>query len=247
MLIVNADDLGRTIGINQGIFEAHARGIVTSATLMVSYPAAEAAARELHAYPDLGVGLHVQLTGGRPLTDPESIPSLVGADGRFPAKPEGHGELRLEEVLVEVEAQLARFSALVGGTPTHLDSHHHSHRLPVVTEALARVARRIGVPVRRSSEAIAARLAADGIATTDHFVERFFGGEVRLDVLLEILARVPRGSTELMCHPALVDAELEASSSYVVERVLELELLTDPAAYAAIRARGIRLAHFGTW
>jgi predicted glycoside hydrolase/deacetylase ChbG (UPF0249 family) len=247
VLIVNADDLGRTIGINQGIFEAHARGIVTSATLMVSYPAAEAAARALHAYPDLGVGLHVQLTGGVPLCEPGRVTSLVGADGRFPAKPEGHGELRLDEVLLEVEAQLARFSLVVGGTPTHLDSHHHSHRLPVVTEALARVAQRIGVPVRRSSEAIAARLAADRIRTTDYFVERFFGADVRLEVLLDILAHVPRGSTELMCHPAVVDPELEASSSYVAERERELELLTDPAVYSALRARGIRLAHFGTW
>jgi predicted glycoside hydrolase/deacetylase ChbG (UPF0249 family) len=109
------------------------------------------------------------------------------------------------------------------------------------------VAQRIGVPVRRSSEAIAARLAADRIRTTDYFVERFFGADVRLEVLLDILAHVPRGSTELMCHPAVVDPELEASSSYVAERERELELLTDSAVYSALRARGIRLAHFGTW
>ena len=70
LLIVNADDLGRTPGINAGIFEAHDRGLVTSATLMVGYPAAVAAAREAAARPGLGVGLHVQLTGGVPTLPP---------------------------------------------------------------------------------------------------------------------------------------------------------------------------------
>ena len=62
-LIVNADDLGHSTGINAGIFEAHERGLVTSATLMVGFPAAEAAARELARHPNLGVGLHTTLTG----------------------------------------------------------------------------------------------------------------------------------------------------------------------------------------
>ncbi|HUO86079.1 MAG TPA: ChbG/HpnK family deacetylase, partial [Thermoanaerobaculia bacterium] len=87
-LIVNADDLGRTAGINEGIFTAHRDGIVSSATLMVAYPAAVEAATALADHPRLGVGLHVQLTGGRPTLPAGRVPSLVDAEGRLPRNPE---------------------------------------------------------------------------------------------------------------------------------------------------------------
>lgn len=245
LLIVNADDLGRTPGINAGIFEAHRRGLVTSATLMVGFPAAEAAAAELAANSDLGVGLHVALTGGRPTLPPERVPSLVDAEGRLPRRPEGLARARRDEVLAEVRSQLRRFRELTGRSPTHLDSHHHTHRLPVVLDALVTVAGEAGLPVRNASPAVGERLRQAGIPTTDAFVERFFGAEARLDVLLEILGAVEPGVTELMCHPARVDDELRGASSYVEERELELAALTSPEAQRAVEAAGLRLIHFG--
>lgn len=245
VLIVNADDLGRTAGINAGIFGAHARGVVTSATLMVGFEAAREAAAELARYPGLGVGLHVTLTGATPLSPPERVPSLVDARGRFPAKPEGHGVLDPAEVRAEVEAQLARFRSLTGRWPTHLDSHHHSHRLPVVREVLIELAREHGLPVRNTSPEVGARLRTAGVATTDAFNERFFGPEATLEVWLEIIAGLAPGCTELMCHPAELDDELRASSGYVDERERELAVLTHPEARRALVARGVRLAHFG--
>ena len=89
LLIVNADDLGRTPGINAGVFEAHARGILTSATLMVGFPASRQAARQLDSHPGLGVGLHVTLTGDRPLSPAAAVPSLVDEQGRLPRWPDG--------------------------------------------------------------------------------------------------------------------------------------------------------------
>jgi len=132
-LIVNADDLGRTPGINAGIFEAHDKGVVTSATLMVNYPAASAVAELSRSAPGLGIGLHVALTGGPSALPPEQIPSLLDASGHLPAKPEGLGGARLEHVLLEARAQLRRFRELMGRDPSHLDSHHrrkrpHHHR-----------------------------------------------------------------------------------------------------------------------
>ena len=244
LLIVNADDLGRTPGINAGIFEAHRRGLVTSATLMVAFRAAETAAAELASHPGLGVGLHVALTGGAPTLPPGQVPSLVDDEGRLPRRPEGLARARPEEVLAEVESQLRRFRELTGRSPTHLDSHHHTHRLPVVLAALVTVAREAGLPVRNASPAVGERLRGAGIATTDAFVERFFGDEARLDVLLEILGAVGPGVTELMCHPARVDDELRNASSYVEERERELAALTAPAARGAVEAAGLRLVHF---
>ncbi len=246
LLIVNADDLGRTVGINDGIFEAHLHGLVTSATLMVAYPAAEDAAARLGELPNLGVGLHVALTGGPSILPADRLPSLTGAAGRLPAKPEEFVDPVLEEVLLEAKAQLARFRELTGRLPTHLDSHHHSHRHPVVCEALIALAGEHGLPVRNASADVAARLRRRAVTTTDAFVEDFFGEDARLDVLAKILRALGPGITELMCHPARVDDELRSTSGYAAEREFELAVLTSPEARQAVEELDLRLVHFGT-
>ena len=246
LLIVNADDLGRTAGINDGIFEAHRNGLVTSATLMVAYPAAEDAAARLGELPNLGVGLHIALTGGPSILPAEHLPSLTDAAGRLPAKPEGFVDPVLEEVLLEARAQLTRFRELTGRLPTHLDSHHHSHRHPVVCEALIALAGEHGLPVRNASADVEARLRRHAVTTTDAFVEGFFGEDARLDVLVGILRALGPGVTELMCHPARVDDELRSTSGYADERERELAVLTTPEARLAVEELGLRLVHFGT-
>lgn len=244
-LIVNADDLGRTRGINAGVARAHAEGIVTSATLMVAYPAAREVAALSAAHPRLGIGLHVALTGGPPLLPPARLRSLVDAGGRLPARPEGLAGADPAEIAAEARAQLERFRELLGRLPTHLDSHHHSHRLPAVLDALTALAREHGLPVRAASAGVAERLRQEGLRTTRTFVEDFFGEQATLPTLERVLARLPPGTSELMCHPAVVDDELRASSGYAAPRDQELAVLASPAALAAVRAAGVELAHFG--
>ncbi len=246
LLIVNADDLGRTPGINAGIFEAHARGILTSATLMVGYPAAVGAAREAAEHPGFGVGLHVALTGGRPLLPATSVPSLVDDEGRLPRWPDDLEGADPAEILAEARAQLERFRELTGREPTHLDSHHHSHRRPAVCDALITVAGEAGgVPVRNAGPEVAARLAAAGVKTPDAFVESFFGPGASWRHLAEVLGGLGPGVTEVMCHPAQVDDELRRGSTYAEERQAELQALTRPEARHMVEAEGIRLVHFG--
>jgi predicted glycoside hydrolase/deacetylase ChbG (UPF0249 family) len=111
-LIVNADDLGYTEGINRGILEAHERGIVTSTSLMVDRPAAEDGVARARGT-GLSIGLHAVLDGVEP-----------------------------ERCEAELARQLARFEELVGARPTHLDSHHHIHREAALAETFALFARR---------------------------------------------------------------------------------------------------------
>lgn len=245
LLIVNADDLGRTEGINRGIFEAHERGVVSSATMMVGFPAARSAAAALAEHPRLGVGLHVTLTGAVPTLPPREIPSLVDAKGQLARHPDALGAIVPREVRAEIRHQLELFRRMTGRLPTHLDSHHHSHRHPAVLDALIQVAREHHLPVRRSSIDIGRRLAAEGLRTTDRFDEGFFGETATLANLIDTLRGLRTGTTELMCHPGYADDELRRTSDYADDRDRELRLLTHPEAVAAVRECGITLAHFG--
>lgn len=244
-LIVNADDFGRTPGINRGVVDAHVRGVVTSTTLMVAYPAAKEAAASARANPGLGVGLHVALTGGRSVLPRSMIPSLVDAQQALPAKPEGLVGARPEEILLEVRAQLRAFRELMGRSPTHLDSHHHSQRIPAVLEALVTVSWETGLPVRAVSREMRARFSRERIPTNDRFLDSFYQSGASLDNLLRLLSTLNLETTEIMCHPAIVDDELRAGSSYADERNRELGILTQPEVRHAIQAAGIQLIHYG--
>lgn len=243
-LIVNADDLGRTAGINAGIFESHSAGILTSATLMVNCPAAREAAEQLDGVPRLGVGLHLVMAGGTPVLPPAEIPSLVDAEGRFPAGPDGVRDAVPAEVLAEARAQLALFQELTGRLPTHFDSHYHSHRIPVVCDALIELGRETSCPVRCASPAVRDRLIQADVTTTDAFVEDFYDRGATLEGMLEILHGLEPGVTEVMCHPGRVDDALRADSSYVEAREREIEILTDPRVRAEVERLGIELVTF---
>lgn len=244
-LIVNADDFGRTPGVNAGIVEAHQRGIVTSTTLMVNFPASAAAAALARENPTLGVGLHLALSGGKPTLPPDQVLSLVDTHGLLPPKPEGLAGARPAELVAEARAQLQRFRELVGREPTHFDSHHHSHRLPDVFEAMVTLCWETGLPLRNAAPWMSQRLRREGIPTSDVFLDGFFDEGVTHENLVRILGDVRPGVTELMCHPALVDEVLRAGSSYAEVRDREREILTDDQVRAAVQALGIRLIHFG--
>jgi predicted glycoside hydrolase/deacetylase ChbG (UPF0249 family) len=236
-LIVNADDFGHSHGVNQGIVKAHREGLVTSTTLMVLRPFAEHAARLAEGIRTLDVGLHVTLTGAppgqRPALTASDVPSLVDSKGYLPRNPSGLANASADQVEREILAQLAHFEELIGRAPSHLDSHHHSHRQPPVLEAIIRVARERSLPVRNASPEVAAELRQRGVVTTGYFVEEFFDEAVNVDDLLRLLANLPDGTTELMCHPGYVDDTLRRGSTYVAPRERELRSLCSPVVMEA--------------
>jgi predicted glycoside hydrolase/deacetylase ChbG (UPF0249 family) len=244
-LIVNADDLGRSAGVNRGILRAHREGIVTSTTLMANAPRAADAAALVRDQPRLGVGVHLVLTFAQPLSPPDEVPSLVRAGGLFPRRPqEIRGRVRGEEALAEFKRQIERATSLLGRPPTHLDTHHFVQEDDEVLWALMEIAREHDLPARHKTPAQRERLRAMEIRTTDHFRDEFYGREaVTARRLIGIIERLPDGTTELMCHPGDVDEELR-SSSYADERPLEVKALTDPAVRRAIQDGGVSLISF---
>jgi predicted glycoside hydrolase/deacetylase ChbG (UPF0249 family) len=172
LLIVNADDLGYDPEIDRGILEAHARGIVTSTTAMVTTAFSAAALRAAPA--TLGVGLHAVLARG----------------------------LAPGEIERALRDQLARFEDLRGAPPSHLDSHKHAHVEPAALAVFARVALERGLPVRAIDDASRATLRAGGVVTPDRFLGdaalRPAWTEQRLAAAISALEE---GTAELMSHP----------------------------------------------
>jgi predicted glycoside hydrolase/deacetylase ChbG (UPF0249 family) len=245
-LIVNADDFGRTSGVNAGVLEAHDSGIVTSATVMVLESAAEEGVSEAsRRAPRLSLGLHFVLTGGGlPTSPPDRIPSLL-LDGRFPRNAQAlPSELNPDDVSRELEAQISLFTKMAGRLPSHLDSHHHSALHPSVQPVFAEAARRRGLPVRASSESARDELRASGVATPDRFLDGFYGEGATAENLRAILRDLREETSELMCHPGRADPKLLSGSTYARERERELAILCDPQIRTLLGEAEIQLISF---
>jgi chitin disaccharide deacetylase len=222
VLIVSADDFGRSEGINAGVLRAHGEGIVTSAGLMVRWPAAEEAAEQARAA-GLDLGLHVELG------------EWTFARGQWEAVHEVVDIERPEDVASEIHRQLEAFRRLTGRDPTHLDSHQHVHLEPPATPVFRRAAAELGVPLR-----------ARGIGYTGDFYGQDgygvpFHDAISVEGLLRIIAKVRTGVSEIGCHPGLGD---DADSGYAREREIEVATLCDPRVRAAIEDAGIELRSF---
>jgi hopanoid biosynthesis associated protein HpnK len=155
LLIVNADDFGLEEEINAGIVEAHARGVVTTTSLMANGAAFEQAVELARANPSLDVGAHLALTRGPslvggPLLEPREVPGLVKGDGLFSKSPVALGA-RLALGLVsplqirkELRAQMEKIRA-TGLRITHVDGHQHVHLMPQVFRVVVELAREFDV------------------------------------------------------------------------------------------------------
>ncbi|MBX5476252.1 MAG: carbohydrate deacetylase [Clostridia bacterium] len=246
-VIVNADDFGLSASVNRGVIDAHRAGVVTSATVMANMPGFADAVRLARATPTLGVGLHVNLTYGRPLSPPELVPTLVGYDGAFfhrDLKERALGTWREEEVAREIAEQWNR-ARRAGLRLTHLDSHHHVQQFPVVYACMARLANREGLPMRRTADALPDAPAVPHPPTTDRLIsDVYFTGDGR-QRFLNHLRSIGSGVTELMTHPGYVDDDVRAISAWTDERAEEAKVLKDPSLVTAMNALGLRRIHYG--
>ncbi|HJQ26309.1 MAG TPA: ChbG/HpnK family deacetylase [Blastocatellia bacterium] len=225
LLIVNADDFGQSAGINRGVIEAFERGIVTSASLMVRWPAAAEAAAYAGAHPRLSLGLHLDLG------------EWAYGDGAWRALYQVVPLNDAQAVRDEAQRQLEAFRRLLGRHPTHIDSHQHVHKDEPVRSIMLDIAARLSLPLRHED----ARVyycgdfygqSAKGYACPEH---------ISVDALVEILRRLPQGITELGCHPGEA-GDLE--TMYRDERATELSTLCDERLRAALAAEGIKLCSF---
>ena len=225
-LIVNADDFGQSPGVNRGIAEAHERGIVTSASLMVRWPAAEAAATYARAHPALGVGLHVDL--GEWAHDGDAWRCR-------------YQRVNLDDAAAverEVRAQLECCRDLLGRDPTHLDSHQHVHLREPMRSILTRMAGELGVPLRHVTPGVRYHGGFYGQTATGEPLPELVG----VASLMSWLPTVGEGVTELACHPGYAE---DLDTVYQAERAIEVRTLCAGEVRTTLASERIRLQSFG--
>jgi len=225
-LIVNADDFGLNPGVTRGIVRAHREGIVTSASLMVRRPAAAEAAGCAREHPGLSLGLHCD------------VGEWVFRGGSWEPVYRVVPQEDFESCKAEAARQLDLFRRLVGRNPTHLDSHQHAHRDGPMRRALAELAAEISVPLRGCDQRVGHR----GDFYGQNARGERLAGLISVGRLVHIFSELPRGITELNCHPGLPDTA--AGAAYRAERAEELEVLCDPQVRDALDEQGIQLCSF---
>jgi predicted glycoside hydrolase/deacetylase ChbG (UPF0249 family) len=244
-LVVNADDFGFTQDVNEGIVEAHQRGILTSTTLMANGAAFDNAVRLAAQNPILDVGCHLVLIGGQSVAAPHKpLPSSVA--GLLAAIVSGQ-----IAIYDELAAQARKILA-AGIAPTHLDTHKHTHLAPPVLEAVARIAQEFGIPwVRRPfqipllSRRFHRVLDDRNCRTTDHFTGFRLTGRFGAPELVQLIRNLPEGTTEFMCHPGRCREELRNATTRLKEsREQELLALIAPEARQALADSHVQLVTY---
>jgi predicted glycoside hydrolase/deacetylase ChbG (UPF0249 family) len=222
--VVNADDLGMSPGVNRGIIEAHERGIVTSASLMVRWGGAAAAATYAKGNSRLGVGLHLDFAEWT-IRDEQWVPLYQVCDLND-----------VREVRAEVRRQVEMFLHLLDRPPTHLDSHQHVHQDTRVWPIVEEEAARLDVPLRHGGKVL---------YCGDFYGQDEQGGAYHQGICAEALVRIIRslreGATEVACHPGYDDG---LETMYRAERAIEVAALCDPKVREAVAENGVRLVSF---
>ncbi len=258
MLVVSADDLGYSAGVDRAILQAHRDGIVRSTSLLVTFPRAAEAAELARAETGLEVGLHFDLVEGAPVSDPAAVATLVGGEGRFLGLRDlverlVTGRVRPSEVATELRAQVERARSL--GTPALAwDSHRHVHLFPLVARVVAAVAREQGARwVRRAAPPawpVAWKAGLLGVATAGSapFLRGIPGSDWYVDLTSRHPAPQPAevallaaraGLGELSAHPGTADGA-QPQDPLAARRPLDLALLTDPLLRTAFGEDAVR-------
>lgn len=229
-LIINADDYGYTPNISKGIRFGMANGVITSTTVLTNIPNIEDDCKLLLELDNIGIGLHLNLTLDKPLTNGKS---LVDKYGFFlDRKQIDFSKIDKVEVEFELRTQLEKFIQLFNRLPSHLDSHHSIHDHPSILPITEKLMNEYNIPARRISNI--------------KFVGSFFGPNATKNYFMELMqVNKEEEIIEMMCHPGINDLLLEKKSSYSFQRQLELETLCDLGIKQFLIENSIELTNYG--
>ena len=234
-VIINADDFGLVQGVNEGIIKAHQEGILTSATLMANMPGFKEAVVLAGANPKLGVGVHLNILRGQPVSPTKKVESLLSKELRF--IPSVSSLLRrivwkrinFDEVEREFRAQVEKVLE-VGLEPSHIDSEKHIHLIRPLFRIVLKLAKEYKIDKIRfiqeycvsprstqifksifislSSTSMKKRMVKEGIRSPDNFYGVCDSGLITETKLRKALRGAKEGVTEIMVHPGFITQEM---------------------------------------
>ncbi|GAB2025587.1 carbohydrate deacetylase [Lactovum odontotermitis] len=254
-VIINADDFGYSSTVTRGIFKAFQEGLVSSTTLMANMPGRDEAIQLAKENPELGVGAHLVLTCGRPMSARKSLTTEEGKFYRLADYPVARKKMLDQEIYEEWSSQID-YLLNAGVALTHLDSHHHVHSFPenecIVLELANKyhltfrnydgLEERVKLPNQQGIRGFADLMNYPFIRNMEKSYEI-----VKEDCYKEIqkvLDNVTEDVTELMVHPAFIDEALYFGSSFNLQRMREVEILTDPKVKEMFEANELEIIHY---
>jgi predicted glycoside hydrolase/deacetylase ChbG (UPF0249 family) len=249
-VVINADDFGLSDGVCRSILQLLERSAISNTTILA---ASEGAAERCRRYGVSAIanraGAHLQLTGGRPLSPPIEVPSLIDRrTGLFLGKGDLH-RMSPEEVELEWTRQIEHVATLLGRRPSHLDSHHGVHRFPNLMPVYFRLARRFELPIR--GEVFAGQFAdqAQDVCSSTLVLCKWTGRGLSAqhlkDVVITTRQRLQDGDVlEIVVHPGFSDPELESISSLNRARLNDHQVLLQLADEAWFSSQGMPVVRY---
>lgn len=243
LLIVNADDFGYSRGINLGIIDSYKEGILSSTTMMANMPGFEHGVKMAKENPELGIGVHLTLTCGKPLLK-NTVPSLT-SDGFFHKFSfyTDNFSIDTDELYKEWDAQINKIKD-AGIDATHIDSHHHMNTIPIIKDVFLALAREHNLPVRNNFS------VPNDIQTTDKLFMEFdnLGStrELWKSLVINNLIKDCKQfqTVEIMCHPGYLDHVVFESSGLLENRVHTVHELINPAYHDILKNNNIKLGTY---
>lgn len=231
-LILNADDFGLTSGINYGILHAYLHHSISSTSLMVNVTHTLEAVELMKRYHMNCVGIHVNLSLGKPVSDPHLVSSLIDENGCF-HRSQWWFENRVDEdeLILEFDNQIQLFEKLTGHIPQHINYHHRYDFYQNYPRLAKHLFQTYHLPMRleRDEEGYEYQYAYNSIYfLTKENLEK----ELQYDIV------------EMPCHVGFVDKELMEISSMNLQRMEDSDLVNSQEFKNLYQSLGYQLVGF---
>ncbi len=255
-LIICADDLGMTEGVNEGILLTYKYGLVTDTSLLVNGPAFYHAVK-IAKKSKMPVGLHVNITSYSPILPLKNVKTLCS--GKEFHRPDLRkwdfsflDKANPKEVEREIMAQFSLFRKKVGKLPSHLDSHKCEMGDPKVLSVIKKISLKYKIPVRipywnfRPNYAAEAELRRAGVIMPDNLapIDFYEGFNIDLETIDEFIRTLPFGTTEIVSMPGFVDEKLLRVTGYQWQRAMTLALMIKPGFKEKLKKMKVKLIGF---
>ena len=233
-LIINADDFGFSESINNGIIDAYKEGLISSTTIMINMPYAEDAIQRWKENSGLGLGLHINLTQGSPISN--NVSSLVDENNTFHKHRKVENEqveITYEDAYTEIKAQIDKLLSYKVEID-HLDTHHFIHLNPSIRKALTTLAKEYNLPLRTMDDDFRKKVKSLGIKTPDIFSFDFYDEGASWETIANFVEKYKgSNSIEILTHCGYIDEDTKKRTGYILREVElnELRKLKDNSFY----------------